>query len=69
MAWSWLTLAPHPVRVPIALDDVYFAVYLTVLPAGNGNPPAHRPMYGCHMLSKVLFGEVEQVREEVSLTS
>lgn len=37
------------------------AVYLTVLPAGNGNPPSHRPMYGCHILSRVLAGEVEQV--------
>lgn len=43
-------------------EDGRLAVYLTVLPAGNGSPPSHRPMYGCHILSRVLAGEVEQVR-------
>ena len=62
MAWSWLTLSPRPVRVTVAAADPRFGVYLTVLPAGNGNPPSHRPMYGCHMLSRVLAGEVQQVR-------
>lgn len=62
MAWSWLTLSPRPVRVAVAVDNPRFAVYLTVLPAGNGSPASHRPMFGCHMLSRVLSGEVEQVR-------
>ena len=61
MAWSWLTLSPRPVRVTVSAANPRFAVYLTVLPAGNGNPPSHRPMYGCHMLSRVLAGEVQQV--------
>jgi len=62
MAWSWLTLSPRPVRVAVATpEDGRAAVYLTVLPAGNGSPPSHRPMYGCHILSRVLAGEVEQV--------
>lgn len=61
MAWSWLTLSPRPLRVAVDLGDARFAVYLTVLPAGKGSPPSHRPMYGCHMLSRVLSGEVEQV--------
>lgn len=63
MAWSWLTLSPRPVRAAVATpEDGRVAVYLTVLPAGNGSPPSHRPMYGCHILSRVLAGEVEQVR-------
>ncbi|CAM9606125.1 unnamed protein product, partial [Laminaria digitata] len=62
MAWSWLTLSPRPVRVTVSAANPRFAVYLTVLPAGNGNPPSHRPMYGCHMLSRVLAGEVQQVK-------
>ena len=63
MAWSWLTLSPRPVRVAVATPaDGRVGVYLTVLPAGNGSPPSHRPMYGCHILSRVLAGEVEQVR-------
>ncbi|CBN77853.1 vesicle-fusing ATPase [Ectocarpus siliculosus] len=63
LAWSWLTLSPRPVRVAVATpEDGRVGVYLTVLPAGNGNPPSHRPMYGCHMLSRVLAGEVEQVK-------
>lgn len=62
LAWSWLTLSPRPVRVAVATpEDGRVGVYLTVLPAGNGSPPSHRPMYGCHMLSRVLAGEVEQV--------
>lgn len=63
MAWSWLTLSPRPIRVAVAVDNPRFAVYLTVLPAGVGSPPSHRPMYGCHILSRVLAGEVEQVGE------
>ncbi|CAN0262415.1 unnamed protein product [Ectocarpus fasciculatus] len=63
LAWSWLTLSPRPVRVAVATpEDGRVGVYLTVLPAGNGSPPSHRPMYGCHMLSRVLLGEVEQVK-------
>ncbi|CAM9977561.1 unnamed protein product, partial [Ectocarpus sp. 12 AP-2014] len=63
LAWSWLTLSPRPVRVAVATpEDGRVGVYLTVLPAGNGSPPSHRPMYGCHMLSRVLAGEVEQVK-------
>ncbi|CAB1121270.1 unnamed protein product [Ectocarpus sp. CCAP 1310/34] len=63
LAWSWLTLSPRPVRVAVATpEDGRVGVYLTVLPAGNGNPPSHRPMYGCHILSRVLAGEVEQVK-------
>eukprot|EP00752_Nemacystus_decipiens_P008443 g7547.t1 len=63
MAWSWLTLSPRPVRVAVAKPEGgRVAVYLTVLPAGNGSPPSHRPMYGCHILSRVLAGEVEQVK-------
>ncbi|CAM9425159.1 unnamed protein product [Ectocarpus sp. 13 AM-2016] len=61
LAWSWLTLSPRPVRVAVASpEDGRVGVYLTVLPAGNGSPPSHRPMYGCHILSRVLAGEVEQ---------
>ncbi|CAM9981693.1 unnamed protein product [Ectocarpus sp. 6 AP-2014] len=63
LAWSWLTLSPRPVRVAVATpEDGRVGVYMTVLPAGNGSPPSHRPMYGCHMLSRVLAGEVEQVK-------
>ncbi|CAN0110833.1 unnamed protein product [Discosporangium mesarthrocarpum] len=61
MCWSWLTLAPQPLRVEIATDP-RFSVYLTVLPAGNGSPPAHRPIYGSQVMSRVLAGEVEQVK-------
>lgn len=61
MVWSWLTLSPRPVRVTLASENPRFGVYLTVLPAGKGSPPSHCPMYGCHMLSRVLAGEIEQV--------
>ncbi|CAM9664582.1 unnamed protein product, partial [Choristocarpus tenellus] len=61
LCWSWLTLAPQPSRIEIA-SDPRFSIFVTVLPAGNGSPPSHRPIFGSQIMSRVLSGEVEQVK-------
>ncbi|CAM9456444.1 unnamed protein product [Phaeothamnion confervicola] len=61
VAWPWLFLSPAPLRVPVHAER-RFGIFLTVFPAGSAPPVAHRPLLGCHVLSKVLRGEVLQTK-------
>lgn len=60
LSWSWLGYTQTPLR-SLLEDGAGFGIYLTVLPPG-AKPPATRPMIGSHSLSRVLQGDVGQIK-------